>query len=107
MLELYIVRKMYNKSIFIEKELPYQITFEGCISADYNPRRFSSLLILKRHTRDIFSFNKFAVYGWPWPWPFQTTFISFRRRALYEIIFKFKILKIFGIFLNFSFLTKS
>lgn len=23
MLELYIVRKMYNKSIFIEKELPY------------------------------------------------------------------------------------
>lgn len=65
MLELYIVRKMYNKSIFIEKELPYQITFEGCISADYNPWRFSSLLILKRHTRDIFSFNKFAVYGWP------------------------------------------
>lgn len=58
MLELYIVRKMYNKSIFIEKELP-------CISADYNPWRFSSLLILKRHTRDIFSFNKFAVYGWP------------------------------------------
>lgn len=56
MLELYIVRKMYNKSIFIEKELP-------CISADYNPWRFSSLLILKRHTRDIFSFNKFAVYG--------------------------------------------
>lgn len=55
MLELYIVRKMYNKSIFIEKELPYQITFEGCISADYNPWRFSSLLILKRHTRDIFN----------------------------------------------------
>lgn len=105
MLELvYIVRKMYNKSIFIEKELPYQITFEGCISADYNPWRFSSLLILKRHNRDIFIFNKFAVYGWPWP--FQTTFISFRRRALYGIIFNFKILKIFGIFLNYSFLTK-
>lgn len=97
MLELYIVRKMYNKSIFIEKELP-------CISADYNPWRFSSLLILKRHNRDIFIFNKFAVYGWPWP--FQTTFISFRRRALYGIIFNFKILKIFGIFLNYSFLTK-
>lgn len=51
------------------------------------------LSALKRHTRDIFIFNKFAVYGWPWP--FQTTLISFRRRALHKYMglystFKFK-----------------
>lgn len=89
MLELYIVRKMYNKSIFIEKELP-------CISADYNPWRFSSLLILKRHTRDIFSFNKFAVYGWPWP--FQTILISFRRRALHKYMGLYSTIYIYYIF---------
>lgn len=92
MLELYIVRKMYNKSIFIEKELP-------CISADYNPWRFSSLLILKRQTRDIFIFNKFAVYGWPWP--FQTILISFRRRALHKYMGLYSTLKFKNIW-NFS-----